>query len=214
MRTMISMLVLGMALLISSAARATTYNEAVNGDLSGDRANPTPIALTAGSNQVTATSMAGDIEYFTMTVPVGFRLSAITAVSNTSPSLSFIAVQKGSVFTEPPTGTNVAQLLGYGHFGPANGTIGTDILDNLGIGAGAIGFVPPLAAGAYTFWSQETSASPSTYTLDFVVTAAPAAAPLPRSSIAMIALGLVAVGGFVVSVRARRSSRTGSTPAV
>jgi hypothetical protein len=50
------MLLAGSTLLLSSAAaRATTYDESVNGDLSGDRLNPTTIALTTGSNRITAT---------------------------------------------------------------------------------------------------------------------------------------------------------------
>lgn len=186
----------------SSAAWATNYDESVNGDLSGDRTMPTPIALTQGSNLITATSVAGDIEYYRLFVPGGKRLSAVIAVSNTSTSLSFIGVQAGTQFTEPPTGTNVANLLGYTHFGTANATIGTDILDNIGTAAGAIGFVPPLGPGNYTFWSQETSSTPSTYTLDFQVTAAPTPSPIPRAALPLIAAGLAMAGAVILRRRA------------
>ena len=193
MRGLICAVLMGVAILMSPALHATTYDESVNGDLSGDRLMPTTITLSVGSNRITATSAAGDIEYYHLTVPSGFRLSALNVISSTSTSLSFIAVQRGSIFTEPPTGTVVANLLGYTHFGPGNGTIGTDILDDLGRGAGAIDFVPPLAAGDLTFWSQETSATPSTYQLEFVVTAVPPV-PLPRSAIAGIGVGLALIG--------------------
>jgi len=192
-----ALLALGLGLLISSSAVATNYDESINGDLSNDRLNPTALTLTQGSNMITATSMAGDIEYFRLTVPAGKRLSAVVVVGNTSASLSFIAVQAGNQFTEPPTGTVVGNLLGYSHFGVGNGTIGTDILDNIGTGAGAIGFVPPLAAGNYTFWSQETSSTPSTYTLDFQVTAAPTQAPIPRAAFGVLAAALGAVGAWL-----------------
>ncbi|HEY2903433.1 MAG TPA: hypothetical protein VGL59_22805 [Polyangia bacterium] len=185
---------LGSGLGLSSVARATTYDESVSGDLSGNRLAPTAIPLTVGSNRITATSSAGDVEYFHLTVPPGTRMSAIVVVSNTGASLSFIAVQRGGTFTEPPTGTNVAQLLGYSHFGVGNGTIGTDILDNIGTGAGAIGFLPPLTPGDYTFWSQETSGVPSTYTLDFQVTTVATAAPMPRYSLWLMAFMLAAIG--------------------
>lgn len=189
-----SLSVLPAFVLFSSAALATTYDESVNGDLSGDRANPTAINLTTGSNLITATSVAGDIEYFKLTLPAGQRLSAIVVKSNTSSSLSFIAVQQGSAFTEPPTGTNVANLLGYSHFGVGNGTIGHDILPLMGTASGAIDFTPPLTAPPYTFWSQETSSTPSTYTLDFQVTAAPANVPLSPVAIGALALLLAMVG--------------------
>lgn len=186
--------VVGLGLLVSSVARATTYDEAVSGDLSGDRANPTPIALTLGSNRITATSASGDLEYFRVTVPAGRKLSTAVVISNTSASLSFIAVQAGSTFTEPPTGTVVGNLLGYAHFGVGNGTVGTDILDNIGTGSGAMGFTPPLTGSTYTFWAQETSGTPSTYTIDFQVTASAPAAPIPPLAIAVLAVCLGAIG--------------------
>src|SRR5689334_18353067 len=115
--TLAALLALGLGTLLSSSASATSYDESVNGDLSNDRLNPTALTLTQGSNMITATSMSGDIEYFRLTVPAGRRLSAVVVVGNTSATLSFIAVQAGNQFTEPPTGTVVGNLLGYSHFG-------------------------------------------------------------------------------------------------
>lgn len=195
-------------LLSATAAFATNYDEGMSGDLSSDRLNPTDITLTLGSNLITATSAnanqappAGDIDYFTVTVPPGMRLSAININSTTTPSLAWLAVQAGTTFTEPNQGTNPANLLGYTHFGATSG----DILDNLPFGISGfpppIGFTPPLPAGNYTFWYQETSSIPTTTTFNFVVAALPV--PVPRVAIAALGLGLLLVAcRFVMRKRA------------
>jgi hypothetical protein len=203
----------GLVLLVSRSANATNYSESVNGDLSNDRLNPTHIVLTPGSNTITSTqvnsnSTSGDIDYYWLTIPAGSKLTNIDVVSTTTTSLAFIGVQRGTTFTEPNQGTNVANLLGYTHFGPANATVGTDILGNLGTGAGAMDFIPPLGAGDYTFWQQETSTTPTTSTLTFVVSAPPASVPVPRSAAAILGAGLLVAG---CSLLGRRRTRLRSS---
>lgn len=198
----------GLALLAARSAKATNYDESTNGDLSNDRLNPTHIVLTPGSNTITSTqvnsnAVGGDIDYYWLTIPVGSKLTNINVVSTTTTSLAFIGVERGTTFTEPNQGTNVANLLGYTHFGPGNTTIGTDILDNLGTGAGAMDFVPPLASGDYTFWQQETSGTPTTSTLTFVVSAPPASVPIPRPAVAVLAVALLGAGGGLLRRRSR-----------
>jgi hypothetical protein len=162
----------------SVAQAASAWDETVNGDLSNDRLNPTAVSLGLGSNTLSASSVGGtniDREYVRVGVPAGGLLSqlVLTAYASTDP-LSFIGVQSGSTFTEPPTGTNVANLYGYTHFGPGALGIGANYLPAIGTGAGAQGFTPPLAAGNYTFWIQQTSSTaPTTYTFDFVVVPEP-----------------------------------------
>ena len=146
------------------------YDEAVAGDLSGDPATPTPLTLIEGTTLLSATSATGDVEYVTVTIPDGLQLDAIIlqAYSASDDGVAFAAVQSGSTFTEPPNGTNVANLLGYSHFGPGTpAQAGTDLLDDLGQGEGAIGFIGPLPSGTYTFWLQQTG-TPSDYTLAFM----------------------------------------------
>jgi hypothetical protein len=181
-------------LLFSSVANAGSYDETVSGDLSGNRAAPTVVHLDPGANPLSATSVSGDVEYFTLNVPIGFRLSAINVTSYANGNLSFVAIQRGTTFTEPPTGTNVANLLGYSHFGSGNGTIGTDILDDMGTGAGSQGFVPPLGAGDYTFWSQEAGGVPVSYTLSFQLTAVPAAPATTPFAVLVLAVGVGLLG--------------------
>lgn len=193
--------VAGLALMVgacgSASARGIVWNESVNGDLSGDRFNPTNLTLHAGSNTLIATSgnatlPNGDREYVHFTLPAGTSLVGLVNVSyvGTGDDTAFIAVQAGSTFTEPPTGTTVGNILGYHHFGPNEGTIGLDILPDMGNAFAAIGFTPPLTGSNYTFWIQQVG-SPCTYEFNFQVVPTPGTA------------GLVAAAG-VVLLRSRR----------
>jgi len=173
------------------------HDEAIDGDLSGDRNAPTVISVTAGSNVVNATSVRGDLEYFSITVPPGHELTAVNLTAYPGSRPAFLALQEGAVFTETANGTDVTQLLGWTHLGlPLE-----DKLPVMASQAGVIGYTPPLAAGTYTFWSQETSFAPSSYTLDFVITALPSSAAIPTLSewsiivlmLSILIVGLVAV---------------------
>ena len=159
--------------LASGASGGVLHNEGVDGDITGDRFNPAAFVLTAGSNTVSATSVSGDREYVRLTVPVGTTLSQVVVNSYAGGvNVSFIGVQAGDTMTVDPTAPNAALLLGYAHFGPAS--VGNNILSEIATGAGSMGFTPPLNAGNYTFWIQETSATTaSAYTLDFVVVPGP-----------------------------------------
>jgi hypothetical protein len=210
-RAMLTLLVL-IGLSYGSVAIASDYDEGIDGDLSGNRLAPTSVSLDPGTNTITATSVSGDLEYFTVTVPVGFELSALTLASYVSlDALAFIGVQSGTTFTEPATGTDVSQLLGWTHFGSGNSTVGTDILDDIGAGFGAIGFTGALGAGDYTFWSQQTGVNSSTYALELEITAAVAAVPvLSRSVTLLLSAGL---GLMLLLVAARRRALAGAARA-
>ena len=179
-------------MLVAPAAWATDWDESINGDLSGDRLNPTVLNLTTGNNTITATSSAPDLEYYRVNLPPGTRLTSITLTQfTTATTFSFIGVQSGPTFTEPPVGTNAANLLGWTHFGTT--LLNTDILDNMGQAVPAIGFTPPLGNGTYTFWSQETSANPTTYRLVFAVSA-PAVPGFGPAYAALLVIGLAWFG--------------------
>lgn len=167
---LLAMTVLGAAVSL----HATHYDESVQGDFSSTPNAPTHISLTLGGNEIwgtTGRSVAGgpvDRDFFEFTIPAGQQLSSITPLAGTTfagaGSVSFIAVVSGGSFgaTAP---TTAGALLGYHHYGPAE--IGTDILDDIGAGAGSIGFSAPLGPGQYAFWIQETAVSSVHYGFRF-----------------------------------------------
>lgn len=168
------------------------WDESVNGDLSGDRFNPTSLSLGVGNNEVIATMGPDDKEYVHFSLAPGTTLSQIILVSYSSVDpISFIGVQAGTTFTESPEAPNVENILGYTLFGDEH--IGTDILPAIGSGPGSIGFTPPLTGGDYTFWIQQTG-DPTDYRLNFVTTPEPAT----------ISLG---IGAALVMLRRRKSRK-------
>ena len=156
-------------------AHAFNYNEATDGDLSGNGLIPSMLSAASGVNSLAMTSATGDRDYFSFTVPAGYWLTSIIHKTYASADdLSFFALQAGSTFTEPPVGADSTHLLGYVHFGVP--TVGTEIIDNLAtsntLPQPAIGFTAPLTAGPYTFWVQQTGAA-AAYSVDFVLTSVP-----------------------------------------
>ena len=176
---------------LPSAAVAFSYSEGIDGDLSGDRLAPTTLIAAPGSNTLVASTVGGDLEYLRITLPAGYQLGSLVLDSVTSTDdVAFIAVQEGTTFTVTPATATASALLGYAHFGtgPAAGgaTPGNDMLDDMGIAPGAIGFVPPLGATDHTFWIQQLGALSFAYTLDFV------AVPIPEpGTLALFGLGLL-----------------------
>ena len=151
---------------------AILHDEEVNGDITDDPFNPLSLQLANSDNRFRASVIVGDLDY--VNVPAGQVLSSITLEDYVSSnSTSFIGIQAGTVFTEPATAAAAAvgNLLGYAHFGRS--MIGTNILPAVSTGAGAQGFVPPLAAGDYTFWMQETSDASVDFSINFGLTVAP-----------------------------------------
>lgn len=161
---------------VSTAALAANHNELINGDLSGDPANPTPLAIDAGSNVIQGfvTDNPLDLDIVTLNVPAGLEIVSIQFTNfdlTTEPSDGgmLVALEQGSQITDL---NSAAALRGFAIAGVAPGTqVGEELLDDLG---GA-----PLDAGAWTLWLQNTG-SETEYTLN--VTAAAAAPPAPPPS--------------------------------
>jgi hypothetical protein len=189
-----SIILAGALLTIAAPAPAAViWDESIHGDLSSDHTTPSgPVNLALGSNELHGTTISGDRDYATIVVPAGLELSQLVVLELTGDNLAFIALQAGSQVTDPGGADPAADLLGYTHVGSSAGNIGTDVLDDMSTAAGAQGFTPPLPAGTYSVWIQETGGVEVTYGFDFVLTQVPAPG----------ALGL-----FIVAGLARRRRR-------
>ena len=168
--------------VLSSAQAATAWDEAASGDLANVGTSATAVSLGLGSNIVTGTtgrSTVGvvDRDYFTFTLPAGWRLDSLTMLPGTTflgpAGLGFIGVQVGTQVTVDPTGGSAAGLLGWWHYNLND--MGTDILPSIGASPGASGFVGALPAGSYAFWIQETGTGSAAYNFDFGVSVVPEA---------------------------------------
>lgn len=176
---------------------ATGWNEFANGDLTGNNLQPTFVGLLAGGvtevRGVTGRAIAGgpvDLDYFTFTVPAGFELSAMTLLEGTVPliNVGFVGLMAGNSFTVPPTTQSAEGLLGISLY--STNEIGTDLLPVMGIPTlGSTGFTPPLPAGSYSFWVQETGIGEAPYGFGFAVTPVPE----PATMLTMLA-GLALLG--------------------
>ncbi|MEX2205901.1 MAG: hypothetical protein WEF50_06695 [Myxococcota bacterium] len=177
------------------AHAGVVYHEEISGDLSGDGLAPTSVELAVGSNEIYGstgrTVEAGtDRDYFAISVPTGHEIIALIEKAGTTTvgGVAFLAVQTGSQVTVPVTPDDATGLLGWIHYFGA--TEDRDILADLGSnGFGATDFVPPLPAGDYAFWVQDTGLGSASYGFDFVI------APVPEpSAAAALLLGLLAFG--------------------
>ena len=177
------------AVSLGAAAQAQIiWDEAAQGDLSNDRLAPTSLNLALGTNGVLASSGFSDIEYIHFHLSPGTQLHAIVPVSYTgTDEIAFIGVQAGTIFTEPASGANVANLLGWALWGPSMGTMGTNILPAIGAGEGAQGFTGPLTGSDYTFWIQNTG-STFTWRMDFNTSVVPEPASMAALCMGTIAL--------------------------
>jgi hypothetical protein len=181
------------ALLATGVASANDYNE-TSGDLSNTFSAPTALTVSSGTNNITGTTVTTsgvtDRDYFRITVPAGSVLSSVNLVSF-SGTKSFIGIVKGTAF--PKDGTTIAagDLFGYVHFIPS--LVGTNILDDMGIGAGAQGFTGSLGPGDYSFWIQETSSTAVNYQVSLVLSPAVPALPAPFGALLGASLGVAGV---------------------
>lgn len=190
-------------MLASFGAAAANYNEATNGDFSGNHLAPTLFALDSGANQILGTFGKSiipnvvDLDYFTVVVPTGYRLDRLMLTSlEQGGANSFLAVEVGSQLTLSPVPpysfADINKMLGYNHI--YKFYQGTDVLPVLGVDNG-------LGSGNYTFWVNETDTSDFySYGFNFEVS------PVPEPAISALLIPGLALFGFVASRRRNRSA--------
>jgi hypothetical protein len=194
-------------LVTSPLLHAVTLDEGVQGDVSGDRLNPTawllsfdtanPTSPSAGNNILngrTGRSSSGiDREYIAVTVPQGYRWTELRVGNQTTvggSQGSFIGLAAGSVVPIDPSATTAAGLLGWKVYGLADRN--TDILDDMALaGQGASGFTRPLGPGQYSLWIQELATGSFTYRFNAVLS------PIPEPGMWLsMTLGLLGIGAL------------------
>ena len=174
--TGICIAIVSILLVNHSTYGVVEWNETTNGELSSNGNAPTNLGTWGpGTHSIVATSGSADIDDFRFAIPAGATLqsiinSAYAGVDETA----FVSITAGTTINHAaaPTG-----LLGYAHFGPAQGNTGIDLMPVMSPA------VPPQGPGNYSIWWQQAG-SPATVTLDFVVT------PEPASGIAVAMLAL------------------------
>src|SRR5512139_795852 len=98
------------ALLAPNLALALSYDEAVSGDLSGDRTAPTSFTLGSGVNSLSGSTAQGDLDYVTIFAP-GPIVSLVLGSYASTNDVAFIGLQSGTTFTEPNVGADPSHLL-------------------------------------------------------------------------------------------------------
>ena len=178
------------SMLPSFATAQTLWAELTQGDLSDDRFNPTPLVVVPGDNFLFGVIEGGDGEgnldrdYFRMTIPSGFQLSQLVLENYASVDFgSFIGIQPGPIFPDDPDTVRPGDLLGWTIFGPPQ--VNLDLLPLIGLNGRT--FTPPLPAGTYSFWVQQTDDF-TEWTGNFVVTEVPE--PMSGACLALFALVL------------------------
>jgi len=193
------------ALLAAAPAKAIIFDEAVSGDLSNDKAAPTALTLTPGSNSVIGTVNGfppgtDAQDWVSFTIPTGFVMTSyVNSKYGSEDDQGFTGFQVGSSFSgDEFTAGNYA---GYAHFGtgatnpdgsPPSSTVGVDLLPLMAdpsFAPGATGFTPPLTAGTYTFLIQQGNPVTTSYQFDMTVRSVPE----PGSSLCLLVLGGLAI---------------------
>jgi hypothetical protein len=179
------------------AFAGVVWDESVNGTFSSNRLSPTSVAVSLGSNQILGTNGANAVggvrDYVTFTVPTGDLLRSITMLTTNVGAIGFIGIEAGNQLTLLPTVSDATGLLGWLHYTAANE--GADILPLMGTaGMNATDFVPPLPAGAYTLWIQDSSPTGTgiySYGFDLGIQAAPEPATWGSAVTALLGLGVL-----------------------
>jgi len=174
---------LALSLVSSDAFAQLSYDESVDGDLSGALGTPTQLIFDIGLNSITgdtgSTNSGGatngsDADYFWFSLGAGESIDSISTTRSGPGSQSFIGYVNDVSFGGQSAGDLDANTL----FSDGQSLLPGGLL------------AAPLTEGNHAFWIQETGGA-TDYSISFNVISA---VPEPSSAIALIGLGL---GGLV-----------------
>lgn len=185
------------AIALSAPLSGATYVESIDGELSNDFVDPTPLVMDLGSNLLTGGLAGGesDIDLFRFSVPLGHHLTAIRILGFTGGGGgSFLGLQSGvELSSSPVPSASFPDPIGYAIISAADAAVDRDVLPTITSGPPFNG-VATLPTGNYVGWLNETGIA-STYQIEFVIAA------VPEPSVAFgVALG---VGGLLLGRRRR-----------
>ena len=167
------------SILCSTAFSDAVYDEAIDGDLSGDPTAPTPIALDGDTLTVSGSvqaGSAGDVrDYFTFTVPAGQDLVAMNLVSyvdgttGKTGNKGYVMIDDGSTSVVPSFTTTQEFLGGWHLLRSIFPDESVNMLTRMSAGtSGGTGFTLPLGPGDYTVNIQQTGSQNNAYTVRLV----------------------------------------------
>jgi hypothetical protein len=184
--------VVAISFLCATAQAGIVADETQLGDFSNDGLAPTHFSLVAGTNVVAGTFGASalpdvhDLDYVSFTVPAGHVMSRFVLIdAYVGGAFSFVGMQAGPALTVPPDNWSIeTPLLGWAHFGSSS--IGRDLLPEMAVSPGSVGFTTPLPSGTYSLWIMELDTSES-YRYRFGIEVVAVPGPGALATVAMLA---------------------------
>ncbi len=161
----------------NNARGGMLYDEAIHGDLSGDRFSPSVLEFGLNENILRGSvGPAAEDDVFTFTLPPETYLASVVLLEYSSPAnTSFLGVQHSDVY-----GSSFNHW-GYVSFGQDH--LGNDLLSSMAESRGL--FEAPLGPGTYTWWIDEYTQL-ETYALRFDIVPEPSTAFMLLSALGLL----------------------------